>query len=131
MYVFISLFTHLLALTRYSKVIFDRQKYSVSVSSKHGVCDKTMSVTFDYAYHLLVTISDVDVFVNDTVCSKALSLTSLYYLGYNPVVDGNAFTMRFDIRSLVTSIAANLDILNAWYDGLSNTTTYALTHSLT
>lgn len=105
------LFTYLLP-----QVIFDRQKYAVSVSSKHGVCEKTMSVTFDYTYHLLVTISDVDAFVNDTVCSKALSLVSLYNLGYMPRVDGNAFTMRFDIRSLVTAIAANLDILDAWYD---------------
>jgi len=108
------------------QVIFDRQKYVVSVSSKHGVCNKAMSVSFDYNYHLIVTISDVDAFLNDTVCTKAMSQTSLYNLGYDPAIDGNSFNMRFDIRSMVTSIAANLDILNAWYS-----LTYSLTHLLT
>lgn len=96
-------------------VIFDRQKYVVSVSSKHGVCNKAMSVSFDYNYHLIVTISDIGAFLNDTVCTKALSQTSLFNLGYDPAIDGNSFNMRFDIRSMVTSMAANLDILNAWY----------------
>lgn len=89
-------------------VVFNRQYVHGVISNVVSDCNATSSSKYDVgSYYLSLTYSFSE-FMSNPRCT---SVMNPYTMGYDPVYDGDEFTLSYDVRSLVTALAINGKIL--------------------
>eukprot|EP01034_Spumella_vulgaris_P047506 gene47506-biopygen35413 len=88
--------------------IFDRDHTDGVVSSVHGNCNVSSITTFDTSSGVMSMSFDYRAYTSNSLCMKALDPV---LFGYNTLTNPTIFTLSYDIRTLITGLAANLHIL--------------------
>lgn len=89
-------------------VIFDRQQVIGYVSSINGTCNATSMSQFDLSRAYLETTFQYDEFIGNEFCNQTIDPT---FLGFVDGVNNNEFEFSVDIRSIITCLSVNMDIL--------------------
>jgi hypothetical protein len=90
--------------------VFDREKISGSIGGVFGNCAPNNSIaSYSVASGILELFFSHDSFMDDPQCA---SLLTPEYIGYDPITTNNLLHLRFDVRTLVTSLAINIGILS-------------------
>lgn len=97
-------------LTFYSdvSVVFDRQYVHGGISNQQSDCNATSSSKYDVGSYVLSTVYSYAEFSTNPRCNL---IVNPHTLGYDPLYDGDEFTLSYDVRSLVTALAINNQIL--------------------
>ena len=91
-------------------MVFDRQYVHAVISSVESDCNASSASFYDTgSYELSLTYSYSE-FIANPRCSGTIDPV---LLGYNPVFDGDEFTLNMDVRALVTALGINTGILSA------------------
>lgn len=88
--------------------VFDRQYTAGSLTSQYGDCANAATGSFDRANGLLSVRFDVSKYQADN-CSF---LSDPALLGYLPRVSPSSFDVKVDVRSLVTAVSVNINIIS-------------------
>lgn len=90
-------------------VVFDRQHVTVSSMSIHGICNITAATGFDYATGSLYVTYPYKEYMNHPVCNETFNPL---YAGYVPGLTEDTIDLAIDVRSLVTAIAVNINLIS-------------------
>ena len=96
-------------LTGLPSQIFNLYYVQGTIGSSHGYCNvPTSTVGFDQSNNdLLMTYNHAN-YSSSTICEDASHASTL---GYVETFDDNEFSVHVDVRSFITAMAVNLDIL--------------------
>ena len=89
-------------------MIFNREYIEGTVSNTAADCNTTSLGSFDPSNYMLSLVFDANAFINNQACFDTINP---YYLGYNPIYDGNDFSVDIDVRSLMTTLAINNHVI--------------------
>lgn len=89
-------------------VIFDRDYNYVSFVGQNGICNAKSSSSFDVNSGIFTAIFQYNEFMNLSTC---YSIANPFMLGYLPTVSNGEFYLKYDINSLLTSVAVNIGVL--------------------
>lgn len=92
-----------------ASVVFNRQHIAGATSSVHGVCDVESVSGFDASKSTLYVQYSYQQYIQNQACNSSVLPA---YFGYLEGVNSELFQIEIDVRSLATSIAVNLGILN-------------------
>ena len=84
--------------------IFNRNYKFGALGSVSGDCDVKSEVKFDAATSSFTMKYSFNDFNSSSSCSGAMNPT---FLGYSPQMDGDDFTVRFDMRTIMAAYALN------------------------
>jgi hypothetical protein len=87
--------------------VLNRQNTGGTVSNVFGDCNASSTASFDQSNGLLILIYVYEEFVNNSLCNGTVNPTQL---GYTPGINSKYFTIRFDVRTLVTTLAININV---------------------
>lgn len=87
--------------------ILNRQNTGGSMSSVNGTCNASSTANFDSSSGLMVLNYNYQEYVNNKVCLEAADPS---ILGYMPGINSDFFTLKLDVRTLITSLAINMNI---------------------
>jgi hypothetical protein len=102
-------------------IIFNRDHIDAAVSSIAGNCNVSNTASFDNSNGIMSVSWNYKSFMAEPLCYKAMSPA---YFGYNVLTKPKLFTLSFDIRTIITGIAVNLNIITV--DQLEEITKYRL-----
>ena len=90
-------------------VVFDRQKITGGMGNVMGSCNATSVSTFDASTGKLTIVYNYAEYVASKQCMDVVNPASL---GYYAATDKNKFSIRFDVRTLITAAAVNMGALS-------------------
>jgi hypothetical protein len=89
-------------------VVFDRQKTIGTVANVDGRCNVSSKATFNANSGKLSLTYDYNQFMAEPLCTNAVNPE---LVGYVASTDFHDFTVKFDVRSMITCVAVNLGIM--------------------
>jgi len=89
-------------------IIFNRQYVHGLISNVDSDCNATSTSNFDPATYILSTEYSYKEFVSNPSCSKIINPVQV---GYDGLYDGDSFVLEMDMRSLVTAMAVNQNVI--------------------
>lgn len=89
--------------------VFDRQKIVGAMANVMGGCNASSETTFDASTGKLTFVYDYTEYIASPSC---MAVADPVILGYYAPTDKNKFTMRFDVRTLITAVAVNMGALS-------------------
>jgi hypothetical protein len=89
-------------------VVFDRQYIQGVISNVGSDCNASSISRYDVGSYELVTSFSYSEFMSNPSCANVINPL---LLGYDPLFDGDEFTVSYDMRSLVTAMAINAKII--------------------
>ena len=97
--------------TMYSDVgvVFNREYVHGVISNVNADCNASAVSSFDASTYILSLEYSNDEFTSNPGCYQTINPQQL---GYDPIFDGDEFTMSFDVRSLVTALAVNTGLID-------------------
>jgi hypothetical protein len=94
--------------------IFNRQKTYGAIIGVNGTCNVFSRSVFDSKNGVFtLTYDNVEALRNNSNCLQAIVDPSLF--GYLPIVDGNSFSISFDSRAMISTLAVNMKLLQTEY----------------
>jgi hypothetical protein len=90
-------------------VIFNRQYVHGIISNVDSDCNASTSSTFNPSTYIISTTYTYEEFVSNPRCSAVVDPA---LVGYNSFYDGDQFSLSMDVRSLVTALAVNENIIS-------------------
>ena len=89
-------------------VVFDRDATAGALTNQYYDCKSEGSASYDRANNLLAVSFDIDSYTNSS-CASIIDPT---LLGYLSLVSPTSFRLSLDVRSLITAVAVNRQILD-------------------
>lgn len=105
-------------------VVFNRQYVQGALSTVGGDCNLTSNALFNNAKGELQMEYNYDLFMANPICESTGNPKDL---GYLTNINSNLYSIKFDVRSLVTALAVNLKI--AYLSDLVEITAYQESYS--
>jgi hypothetical protein len=90
-------------------MVFDRQKTIGTIANVNGRCNASSRATFNANNGKLALVYDYSEYMATPQCKDGLNPE---LVGYLASTDFNEFSVEFDIRSMITCVAVNLDIIS-------------------
>jgi hypothetical protein len=89
-------------------VVFSREVVVGGISNVLGDCNATSTAGFDRNSGILTVGFNYEEYIKDPICNASVSPE---LAGYIPLAGNNIFSLKVDVRSLVTATAVNIGIL--------------------